>query len=671
MDSGLAAKVLSWIVSAVRPIKISELQHAIAISNLEDEENFLEEDALPDSSLLVDVCCGMVTIDEKSRDIRLIHYTTQQYFEEIGPTRFPDAEMIIARACIKSVVLRIHLHCRCSRHESMRSDFDSAPINNNMYQYALEHWAHHSIKAPEERVANDIMSLLQSTQAYYGGRRIDFTCSNPAEDEDEGDGVSALWVASHLNLTDTARLLLDNGADANALTGQAESALLEAAKTHHSELAVLLADRGAKLEVESSSGETALYIAVRTGQVKLTFELLQRGANVHATNRQGTTALQQACLRQHPAVVQILLGRGADITALTYDGFTALHLAAESKCPEAVKMLLQAGADANACPPDGTTALHLAAFSADEESIRLLIQNGADIFAKTSRAMTPLHYVAQCGKESRSIPLLLDRGASINAVADTGETPLYLAVRYGHTEKVSKLLDRGADTNVTDAFGNSLLRVAIKHSHEESALLLLERVESPTVMVAEKETTYLALESGLWKVAKAIMDKVVESGEELSQDFKDTTLFVAIAKYKRYQQLSFLEMLLDLGFGVNTICRMESASTPLHIATECGWLQIAELLLRKGAAINATDKYGNTALHVAVLKSKGTLVKLFMEKGADRSTSNIDGKTPLNIAEEEGSNHLVQLLTQQDSADIGMVEEAIEDGSEIADIPIR
>ena len=54
-DVLLAEKVLSWISFSVRPLKVPELQHAIAIMDYGEGENVDDED-LPDEDILVTVC---------------------------------------------------------------------------------------------------------------------------------------------------------------------------------------------------------------------------------------------------------------------------------------------------------------------------------------------------------------------------------------------------------------------------------------------------------------------------------------------------------------------------------------------------------------------------------------------------------------------------------------
>jgi hypothetical protein len=74
----LGKQVLSWITCAERPLTTSELQHALAV---EAGESALNQENLPQIEDMVSVCAGLVTVDKKSGIIRLVHYTTQDYFE--------------------------------------------------------------------------------------------------------------------------------------------------------------------------------------------------------------------------------------------------------------------------------------------------------------------------------------------------------------------------------------------------------------------------------------------------------------------------------------------------------------------------------------------------------------------------------------------------------------
>jgi hypothetical protein len=93
----LAEKVLSWITYAKRPLTTSELQHALAVVVGDSK---LDEDNLERAERMVSVCAGLVTIDEESGIIRLVHYTTQEYFEQTQRRWFPDAEAHITTTCV-------------------------------------------------------------------------------------------------------------------------------------------------------------------------------------------------------------------------------------------------------------------------------------------------------------------------------------------------------------------------------------------------------------------------------------------------------------------------------------------------------------------------------------------------------------------------------------------
>lgn len=92
-SSDLAIRVLSWISRSRRLMSTLELQHALAVISNSSE---LNPRNFTDIRLIVDVCAGLVTLDKESNIIRLVHYTTQEYFEQFWTSWFPDANQLIA-----------------------------------------------------------------------------------------------------------------------------------------------------------------------------------------------------------------------------------------------------------------------------------------------------------------------------------------------------------------------------------------------------------------------------------------------------------------------------------------------------------------------------------------------------------------------------------------------
>ena len=60
----------------------------------------LSEENLSDIEDLVSVCAGLVTVDQESSIVRLVHLTAQEYFERIRLKRFPNAQSKITTTCL-------------------------------------------------------------------------------------------------------------------------------------------------------------------------------------------------------------------------------------------------------------------------------------------------------------------------------------------------------------------------------------------------------------------------------------------------------------------------------------------------------------------------------------------------------------------------------------------
>lgn len=150
-DKNLAMQVLAWTSYAKRPLKIIELQHALSTS---EGNTDLDESAFTDEELLISVCAGIVTIDEKNSVIRFVHYTTQQYFEKCRDKLFFDVRITIAITCLTYLSFNI---------------FDEPCLDQNLLNkrlsrytfsiYAARYWADH---CRGEIEANVCITLLRT-----------------------------------------------------------------------------------------------------------------------------------------------------------------------------------------------------------------------------------------------------------------------------------------------------------------------------------------------------------------------------------------------------------------------------------------------------------------------------------------------------------------------------
>ncbi len=153
-DVELAEKNLYWIAYVVRPLTSSEIAHALATR---PEDVYLDEEPLPDEGLLISICAGLVTIDRESNIIRLIHYTTQEYFERIRLAQFPDAQTSIATTCLTYLSFNAFAEGSCRTDQELEIWLHTYPFLG----YAAKHWTDHAHGDPEETIKELALNFLE------------------------------------------------------------------------------------------------------------------------------------------------------------------------------------------------------------------------------------------------------------------------------------------------------------------------------------------------------------------------------------------------------------------------------------------------------------------------------------------------------------------------------
>jgi len=99
---------------------------------------------------------------------------------------------------------------------------------------------------------------------------------------------------------------------------------------------------------------------------------------------------------------------------------------------------------------------------------------------------------------------------------------------------------------------------------------------------------------------------------------------------------------LLLAKGADLNARTNDGKTSLMSAS--GHRDVAEALLEKGADINAKDNNGETALYIASYCDHKDVVELLLAKGADVNAKKSDGSTALHIASSYGRKEIVEAL---------------------------
>jgi ankyrin repeat protein len=257
-----------------------------------------------------------------------------------------------------------------------------------------------------------------------------------------------------------------------------------------------------------------------------------------------------------------------------------------------VKDLLAAGHAVNARDKDGYTPLFWAAFGGHADIANLLLAKGADVNAKNSKGITPLSEASYRGHR-KVVELLLAAGADINARGEKGQTSLHAAVDRGYPAVVEVLLKANhIDVNARD-----------------------DRDFRPLDYVMAR----------LWQKYKDETDKQAQDRVRLQ---------VALAK-----------LLLDhKKIDLNTPQKYGGA--PMHYVAGAGNLELARVLLAKGAEVNVRDHSPpyrrplpseNTPLHWAIKAGQSDMAKFLLEHGADPNAKNSQGETPSELGKGKKS----------------------------------
>jgi ankyrin repeat protein len=196
-------------------------------------------------------------------------------------------------------------------------------------------------------------------------------------------GWTALMWAARNGQADLVNLLIDSGANMNAITKDGWTALVHAIDNKHVETAQLLLERGADPNLTEDGCSPALPTAAGYGFVDLVRTILDRSNNIDALDDVGHGALCNAVVNNQSEVLTLLLEHHLDVNAIC-PGFVELlplHFAAGRDALECAQILLNHGADIDAEDSlNGMTALE---FALDEmvgpRVARLLIERGANI----------------------------------------------------------------------------------------------------------------------------------------------------------------------------------------------------------------------------------------------------------------------------------------------------
>jgi uncharacterized protein len=251
------------------------------------------------------------------------------------------------------------------------------------------------------------------------------------------------------------------------------------------------------------------------------------------------------------------------------------------------------------------------------------IQRNALLFASAAK---------DCG--ALAARLIAD-GASLLARDHTGAMPLALAARGGHAALVERFLSQGAAIDARDLAGGTALYAAVESERPSTVAALLSRGANPN-LAGRSDVSPLA--AAAFKGNDRIVELLLARGADA--DHVDATGKTPIVYASARGFALVVRRLLDA--GVDARARYGNDLTALIWAAghEDGVgagaaAEVIDLLIGRGAAIDAADNRGRTALMTAAERGDAAAVATLVAHSAGRALRDKAGKTACDLAADD------------------------------------
>ena len=449
----LAEKALRWVAYTYRPLKVEALQEALAIE-LEDLD--IDVEAIQPIGLILDVCAGLLAFDEENKMVRLVHYTAQDYFDNLASSKFDDAHVLIAKECL--------VYLNYGIFQNSQPSTDDEPCFFHLFHYATTFWAQHAMGKRDLT-----LGLLEVHQFLARHPRVHL--QSPSEYDRKPDALhvsllSYYWntmnnrhgceIAAFYGLNDELEIFCEEIEGSQAPTHYLNSSLHLAVSNDQYNATEIVLDHGAVIDNTGGWGRTALHEAAELGHLDLVKLLLARGADIDARDRDGKTPLLRAA---YDDCITALINSGADIHIKDNKNKTILHCACENGQLNIVNILLAHNMNPDERDELGETPLMYAVRYSHTACVLALLDHGANPDIQDRFGLTVLHKAALHGKLN-ALNILLARGAKTKVRDELGQTPMLKAAQHCETDCILALIDSGAVMNVQDDDGVTPLHLA-------------------------------------------------------------------------------------------------------------------------------------------------------------------------------------------------------------------
>jgi quinoprotein dehydrogenase-associated probable ABC transporter substrate-binding protein len=264
--------------------------------------------------------------------------------------------------------------------------------------------------------------------------------------------------------------------------------------------------------------------------------------------------------------------------------------------------------------PAERTQLDKNAASADQivsaDRLEAWLKEGADLDQELGNAVL--------ASDRDRVEFLLGKGADIDAPNLQGYPPLHMAARQRDSDMIALLVSRGADVNGRDSDGWTALAHAAFRNHVPSIDVLARAGANLDAGPPGFTPLAIAIAEGKFFAARALIEAGASVEAPSGKDGLTPLMLVASQPQARKRAASVVQ-----------------GPSPVDLA---------KMLIAKGADVNAATAKGVTALMVASAHNNPPLIGLLLQSGAKLDAKTPDGKTALDIAKANQNAAAVQQI---------------------------
>ncbi|PCD37250.1 hypothetical protein AU210_005753 [Fusarium oxysporum f. sp. radicis-cucumerinum] len=627
----LAFRVLTWICCTGWRLPADGIQHGLA---LREGDTTFYEDGIVDQQLMLSVCWGLVEISKGSREFRLVHYTTEDFFQhnqhlldQYFLTRHSlnchlpsSTHAYLARQCFTCLSIGLPRHRPRGIDNDPQHRFRSYDMFNPsrlarlhyrqgnspeqhdycalvdelkrdpLYAYSAFNWGGHVRHLSYlDQTYKTSIDLLRTRGIFDQAVLVILTLGSWRKRMPPPEEMSPWHLAALFGLRDLAVSRMENP-DVDARDSCGRTALVWAM-----ECLAFGFNIKPGLEIRVTL-DLEIYDGIDYDRHCVVENLLASGANPHMLGYEGNTPLHLAAILGDVDIINKLLDYGADIRTSNEFGHIPLVLAVRHGRKLAYKKLLELGT-VNICGENRRTALIEAASVKNLALMETLIEDGAMVDLPDNTGQTALMEASKHG-HAQIVKLLLEKKSDVDRQDHDRNTALMKACSGNHTDVIELLLGANAQLGIMNAMGQTALYNAAICCGEDSIKRLLHHSADPTIRDQYSGTVLIF--ASYWK-RPDIVSLLLEDAE-----LNPTSNFITLALSKACSNWNekIVRLLIDHGANPDIPLDIESDGgdffRPIHMAAITGEKTGVQILIERGASVNLRSSGGLLPLDYAM-----------------------------------------------------------------------